>query len=887
MLERLESISSDCLSLRNAVAAVSCIDSLRTPLAKARGWIRQILNTNSGLEHSLQAMNLLLSEKWSAHALLDPRLGIPTPVLKILSLLTQPQALETPHLFRQLDSIQINPYNIHKTRELIDRGDLSAISPSFDSYNIYLLVQILVQWLYELPEPLFGYDHYDAFLACQEVEDIPNRIRNLSILIDESSWYNKPMIIKLIHYLRKCVSSPYFEKNGLNVVAVSVLFTPVFLRPYMSATQRKDIDSWQMAVSAAGSNIMSFLLTHEEAFEPISTYLSTNQTNLTLKCNRLRKLQENISKGYIVTLFSSDIELSLFKDLYKSLYEVANLMKIYEINIITDNKHHNSLDIVNESDSMIDIQLDNDLDKDISDMLSDIRWTVCGFPSDNPTKDFENNGLLGLQCLISFFKKYPTKAASITLKIRRARLYHCNISSTAVQLAKITSQVLNLTPHPESDDKPLAHMARQTHTWTLLSHIDAFNEVFDLSFFTFDESWKYIVENQHSNKIDVKIYSDVVYETQLVLNHIINKLQPTTISSMWDHWIKIKLQRYEHSLSNNSSIDVSTNTSSNLSNNSSSTALDNHTIISPSKVDNKKDRKTHIIGGSKILGLDEIMQLEQGLPTSYQCYNWHLLYRLSKDGSNLNTLINSASTTTSTIYLLIILDSNGSKFGGLITSRLGTSNGGYIGTNDTNVFTFIHNNNLEMYSSSGSNSYYLLTTHEVLALGGGGDFAIYLDSDLQGGSSGPCATFNSPFASSFSISKIMKNVNKAASVAVVSGLIAVSPAHAENIIFASPISKLVLTDAKITKTFPPETYLTYDCPGNGGKSTVFLKTLFNTKPKEFEPKTNRAYCATDLIQVEFSPEELIIDLPARPGSTFEVEYQPVGQVVTVSKLLLK
>eukprot|EP01035_Chromulina_nebulosa_P018555 gene18555-24277_t len=40
----------------------------------------------------------------------------------------------------------------------------------------------------------------------------------------------------------------------------------------------------------------------------------------------------------------------------------------------------------------------------------------------------------------------------------------------------------------------------------------------------------------------------------------------------------------------------------------------------------------------------------------------------------------------------------------------------------------------------------------------------------------------------------MKDVNKAASVAVVSSLIAVSPALAENIAFAAPISKLVLAD---------------------------------------------------------------------------------------------
>jgi hypothetical protein len=47
LLERLEVLTPPSIPLRNAVGAVACISQLRTPLAKARGWIRQCLNSHT------------------------------------------------------------------------------------------------------------------------------------------------------------------------------------------------------------------------------------------------------------------------------------------------------------------------------------------------------------------------------------------------------------------------------------------------------------------------------------------------------------------------------------------------------------------------------------------------------------------------------------------------------------------------------------------------------------------------------------------------------------------------------------------------------------------------------------------------------------------------
>mmetsp|Transcript_17925 Transcript_17925/g.16202 ORF Transcript_17925/g.16202 Transcript_17925/m.16202 type:complete len:168 (-) Transcript_17925:69-572(-) len=104
--------------------------------------------------------------------------------------------------------------------------------------------------------------------------------------------------------------------------------------------------------------------------------------------------------------------------------------------------------------------------------------------------------------------------------------------------------------------------------------------------------------------------------------------------------------------------------------------------------------------------------------------------------------------------------------------------------------------------------------------------------------------------SSFSISKIIKNVNKAASVAVVSGLIAVSPAYAENIVFDAPVSKLVIGsigpgDIEISTDYSPGKYLKYDCPGDHAMSII---TISSNIPHTI--LTDTIFCSTDSVKIE-------------------------------------
>jgi hypothetical protein len=207
-------------------------------------------------------------------------------------------------------------------------------------------------------------------------------------------------------------------------------------------------------------------------------------------------------------------------------------------------------------------------------------------------------------------------------------------------------------------------------------------------------------------------------------------------------------------------------------------------------------------------------QLESALPTTHQCYDWRLLYRLSRDGASLHTLLLSARNHTS--YLLVVKvraasihvaphlhhvpfltthrpslmrtsqDAGGAVFGGFITDKLrgaaaagapggglagslgstktapplrpahalpagtvgvigggGDSDGKYHGNGTVAVWSFA-GGSLAWYASSNKNPYFLLSSPDALAMGGGKNFAFFLDADLHTCSSGECETFDSP-----------------------------------------------------------------------------------------------------------------------------------------------
>ncbi|XP_011014344.1 PREDICTED: oxidation resistance protein 1-like [Populus euphratica] len=145
---------------------------------------------------------------------------------------------------------------------------------------------------------------------------------------------------------------------------------------------------------------------------------------------------------------------------------------------------------------------------------------------------------------------------------------------------------------------------------------------------------------------------------------------------------------------------------------------------------------------SLLLSEKERSTLYVSLPALVQGRKWLLLYSTWRHGISLSTLYRR-SMLWSGHSLLVVGDRKGAVFGGLVEAPLRPTNKKYQGTNSTFVFTNKPGHPV-IFRPTGANRYFTLCSTDFLAIGGGGHFALYMDSDLLNGSSSVSETYGNP-----------------------------------------------------------------------------------------------------------------------------------------------
>lgn len=346
--------------------------------------------------------DLVLDDQRCAHANLNAELGIPTMIIKLIQYIHH--NARTPNLFRQRVTVTA-------IEEL--KRSLEAEKGIPATCNIATVSFVLIQWLNQLPEPLLGFDHYAAILACAEVEDIRHRTRNLSLLLAETSWYNKPLLLMTLSLLAHCLLPENTSHNQLNHIAVAVLCTPFLLRPpydkpvaYLS---QEEIDRLQMAATAAGSHLIEFLVQHQtEVCEVVREELNMKQVILSHKCNRVRQLQETLALSFDI----SDVG-SFDADRLQLLYHLWHLLAPVEKSLSFNHTSSSGATTppphsIGEGEGVVtSVPL-----MSMEEILAHPRWEVCGLlltsdkSSSLPLTEFNSPlGLLAIQCFVAFLKK--------------------------------------------------------------------------------------------------------------------------------------------------------------------------------------------------------------------------------------------------------------------------------------------------------------------------------------------------------------------------------------------------------------------------------------------------------------------------------------------------
>ena len=157
----------------------------------------------------------------------------------------------------------------------------------------------------------------------------------------------------------------------------------------------------------------------------------------------------------------------------------------------------------------------------------------------------------------------------------------------------------------------------------------------------------------------------------------------------------------------------------------------------------------------------QISRLCALLPPATQLCEWVLLYASARDGYSLETFYQLCEQQGPTI--LIVSDTSGVLFGAYHSTswRRPTGADEYYGTGECFVFreskaggngaarsdsvhTAVDNSVWQKYGWTGNTDEFVFSGHDIIGFGGGGKFALTLDSNFRQGSSEASPTFGNP-----------------------------------------------------------------------------------------------------------------------------------------------
>ncbi|GBG31188.1 Oxidation resistance protein 1 [Hondaea fermentalgiana] len=155
-----------------------------------------------------------------------------------------------------------------------------------------------------------------------------------------------------------------------------------------------------------------------------------------------------------------------------------------------------------------------------------------------------------------------------------------------------------------------------------------------------------------------------------------------------------------------------------------------------------KPQRRDVPSGFRSVISDEAMESLLGhLPERLTAMNWSLLYASEVHGYNLTTAYQKAQGHGP--FLVVVMDMNRYVFGAFSNEALACGPRQYYGTGESFIFQL--EPAFRCHHWSGGNSQFVLSTKDMLAFGGGGHFALFLDAMFEQGSSEAGSTTFEPY----------------------------------------------------------------------------------------------------------------------------------------------
>lgn len=695
----------------------------------------------------------------SRYALIDPLLAVPNIVDDCVTILRHKP--DTPRLFRAT----VLNIRLNQLREIVETEGF--VPQDLDPQCAGAL---LLDFLKHLPDSVVTDDKYDAFVAAGQLRDGDASVRNITCLVNDLPVYCQIVLKKVISLMNFLQLPEHCEQNGVDVLTASTVLAPVIAfkkdsgsgSPSERLRARTQSQYQDVRYAAVGAQVVERMIQNEATiFHGVRVQVVDALERLEAKKEALRMVSHQMKLQPQMNFLSDRQHVNEITRLFRKHLEGCDVsLSNASINSCTDILRSESalnqetecpFEIAaNSEDSMrgpIVANTPSATNSGASSPVSETTerdlvtiWEQFGFNKPTVLGNFDKGGVLLLRA-ISYWLKNNVSALSL-LKMRalpsELPSYDAGLvaSSICESLAKNLKLVLTLK-HPEID---IVAMSLEPF-WQLFDEDMYFNKLFMFMFQVFDQLWIELDPKAAS-------FTRVITETEGIMNELLKK-GPVTVNDVQVEWESIRARgaaegkekdrkEVEAGLIENKVLQVA--------------AFSEESLLSPplrlseknlSFDYNSDDYQSKLIDLSSILTLDHIACIDHALPITCQLCRWFKIYSVEADGSSLETLLTLAKKQSPT--LLVVKDAKANVFGGFASDEWHHAFN-YYGTGESFLFSFANPSaagGFVKYQWSRKNSYFMLCSDESLIMGGGGNFGLFLDSDLSRGTSGACETFNS------------------------------------------------------------------------------------------------------------------------------------------------
>ncbi|CAL2029784.1 unnamed protein product [Caenorhabditis brenneri] len=167
-------------------------------------------------------------------SIVDDEHTVPT-LLDRLFFAIETRALFVEGVYRKSGSLP----QVRSIRKVIE-STAEAESVNLEDAGVHVLTTLVKAFFRELAEPIIIFDLYENFLNVSEVEDMGERVRCLSVMIELLPKPNRAVLDRLMYHLARVADQEAVNKMGCNNLAL--IFGPCVLRRQDSAHAQEQLN---------------------------------------------------------------------------------------------------------------------------------------------------------------------------------------------------------------------------------------------------------------------------------------------------------------------------------------------------------------------------------------------------------------------------------------------------------------------------------------------------------------------------------------------------------------------------------------------------------------------------------------------------------------------